>query len=1195
MYDSFDDEEESDEEDLNICYLEPDNIFLYILDTLTLISSFIILFYLPIYLAKRLFFCSKLLDINTFAFYFIDFLYILDLIFNCYRAYYNFDEILVKKYIKIFIHYLKTWLFLDLICSFPVYTILTNYENKCFSGNHYYDYKLVNNGNHSHLYNINLNNMHYFFLLLKVIKTFKIFKNNIAFKKLKKTFYQIDFLNNWGNVLLYALFFFSFLNFLTCFYIFLGRNIDDSWIFANDLEEKNFMDIYTASIYYLVMTVTTVGYGDLLGKSLIEIIFQIIMVIVGTCIYSWLISFVSNYVQKMSEKDEKYQEKLQVLEEIKLNNHIDEKLYNKILRLLNYRKYKEEETEKNVILESLPNSLKNTLLIEMYKTYIDGFSFFKDIENREFIVKIISKLNPIIGIKGDIIIEEGESIEEIIFIKNGVLSLEVWIEMSCPEESIKNYLFENGFINNKRSQILNESSTKSFKNSTISITKPHNLNTTFNHYFEKMDIKNEKALNENKKILKVLDIRKNEHFGDVQMFLNKKSPFYIRVNSRIADLLFLKKLDAINISDRYPDIWKNVIKKPLENSKIISNLTLKTLAMFCNLNGIKTQLFKKKNKNKNYPKYYLNPIINKLESPRKKRTNKTSLNYSEENDIQRIGHHKSLEFKKKNIKNFEFDEDLEENKKNFSKISGFENSSFSFYNKNDDKIKSGEHIGKNKEKKEKISIPNKTKNCYKIIISNMEEKNNNNLINNNKISINKDNSNNNSIINNTNFSTNKDNSSLINNSKVTISKGNNNDNLINKSKIIDNKNNSNNNNLIDNSNLSINKDNNNNLIDNSNLSINKDKNNNNLINKSKISDNNNNSNNKSLINKSKISVNKDENNIKEKENNINKNIESDSNYDFIVNDEIHSDESFNIKIYDDEKSKANNNIKIIPDNIYINNLNINYMGTPPEKKEENPKQIDKKIFSNLKIFSCSTLEIDSSYENINEITNNKYINYYEFRKETKDFLIEKATQYDNKMNFSKYIFKSKITNKFFGAKYSSGIYKSSFGDKNFLLNKNRSFDIKEKNIRKASTKKCNNIFTNESLNNFNNIFRNNNNRIIKRNSSTSCDINELKPIEDINENNDNNFYFKRKKFMTKSNDNNLKKKKKLKELDIISFNIQKTSQNLNQPSEFYAGLFNNLISKDYPKLNLSPNIFKSKQTINSVLEISENKKNELIK
>jgi predicted solute-binding protein len=130
------------------------------------------------------------------------------------------------------------------------------------------------------------------------------------------------------------------------------------------------------------MTVTTVGYGDVIGKSISEIIFQIIMVFAGTCIYSWLITSVSNYVKKMNEKNIKYEEKIQVLEEIKLSCHVNEKLYNKILRLLNYRKYHEEESEKNIILESLPNSLKNTLIIEMYKAYINGFSFFKDIENK---------------------------------------------------------------------------------------------------------------------------------------------------------------------------------------------------------------------------------------------------------------------------------------------------------------------------------------------------------------------------------------------------------------------------------------------------------------------------------------------------------------------------------------------------------------------------------------------------------------------------------------------------------------------------------------------------------------------------------------------------------------------------------------------------------------------------------------------
>ena len=43
--------------------------------------------------------------------------------------------------------------------------------------------------------------------------------------------------------------------------------------------------------------------------------------------------------------------------------------------------------------------------------------------------------------------------------------------------------------------------------------------------------------------------------------------------------------------------------------------------------------------------------------------------------------------------------------------------------------------------------------------------------------------------------------------------------------------------------------------------------------------------------------------------------------------------------------------------------------------------------------------------------------------------------------------------------------------------------------------------------------------------------------------------------------NSTKKRKKNKELDIIQFTIQKSSQNLNQPDAFYAGLFSQLIFK----------------------------------
>ena len=602
VYDSLDDDEESDQEDIYTCYFETGSKYLYILDTITFISSLIILVYFPIYLSKEKYFCNKISDINTIIFYFIDITYIIDLIINFYRSYYNYDEILIKSKIFISIHYLKTWLILDLISSIPLYSIIKYKESKCFGLNIYKDSKLYNNGIHSIYFNTNPQNINYLLMLIKIIKTFKTFSQNLSASKIQEILYNIDFFFNWGDVFLDIFFFFAFLNLAACFFIFIGRNSDNNWISLYGMETNSFINIYLAAIQYLVETVTTVGYGELTGKSMKEIVFQIIMLIFGTCIYSWLISTISNYVKKMNEVNIKYEEKFNILEEIKLKNpNFNEKLYDTIFRLLHYRKYHEEETEIDKLLDSLPNSLKNTLLVRMNKVYTESFSFFKDIENREFIVQVISKLSPVLGIKGDVLIKEGETFDDIIFIKNGILSLEIWIDMNYPKETIQKYLNNNIFNKNNNSK--NEKNAKPLNYYYKDLSKINNKDK----YLD--DDENFKNSNNIKKI-KVLNIRRNEHFGDVYMFLNKKSPLYVRVKSKKADLLLLKKIDALNISYNYPDIWKKILKKPLANSKIITNLTLKTLAIFCNLNGIKSKIFKKKKKPEYFPPYYLIPSIN---------------------------------------------------------------------------------------------------------------------------------------------------------------------------------------------------------------------------------------------------------------------------------------------------------------------------------------------------------------------------------------------------------------------------------------------------------------------------------------------------------------------------------------------------------------------------------------------------------
>ena len=47
--------------------------------------------------------------------------------------------------------------------------------------------------------------------------------------------------------------------------------------------------------------------------------------------------------------------------------------------------------------------------------------------------------------------------------------------------------------------------------------------------------------------IKIVEIRKNEHFGDALMFLNERSPINAKIKTKNAELLMLRKIEAIEI------------------------------------------------------------------------------------------------------------------------------------------------------------------------------------------------------------------------------------------------------------------------------------------------------------------------------------------------------------------------------------------------------------------------------------------------------------------------------------------------------------------------------------------------------------------------------------------------------------------------------------------------------------------------
>ena len=605
VYDSLDDEELAEDAVFDNFYLNPDDKIIYLIDGIILFLTFWGMIYFPLNLVLNN--CDikdtiSSLNFENIAYIFIDLLFICDLIINFFKSFYNFDEQLVTKSEKIFIHYIKGYFIIDLISAIPYYSII----------------KIIAYKNHKNMimpvkctkyYNHEINDTHQMLLLLKLIKLIKcISNNNIVSNYISNELNEIPFFENWSFLLSNILILLLVLHLTACMHIFVASTTFPNWIIQKELQTSPFLEVYLGSVYFLITTVTSVGYGDIIGNSFTEIIFQIFLLMIGIIAYSWLISSLSNYVQENNKQNEAFNQKISLLNEIKLEHpQMPKELYDKIHLHLEYINLGQKK-DKSSLINFLPHTIQKSLLYEMYKPIIENFNFFKDFKNSEFVNRVISKLKPVLAVKNDLLLEQDEIIEDTIFVKQGRLSLEVKIDAEHPEKSVEKLLNEEYFFGIENNEVYQKSTFGGVFNMTVnntnqSIVNKKNLYNLYsgntindnNHKRIKSIITNTNGENEilkhsnintNYIHLRILDIRKNEHFGALLMFLNKRSPLILRVKTKKAELFFLKKIDAVEISTSYPNIWKRVNKKSFHNLKEIKRIMKNIIKHFCETYGI---------------------------------------------------------------------------------------------------------------------------------------------------------------------------------------------------------------------------------------------------------------------------------------------------------------------------------------------------------------------------------------------------------------------------------------------------------------------------------------------------------------------------------------------------------------------------------------------------------------------------------
>ena len=638
--------EENEDEGLDI-YISSESYFILAFDILITFFTFYLLFFNPLRLAERKKYYTEQNKIFMVFNIITEILYILDLLLSFFRTYYDYEYKKITHLHKIIMNYITNDFLMDLIEAIPTYIICKIY---C--------YQDVG-------FNSELSGFEIIMTILQIIKALKILKvlsnngnGNRAVEVLHEKMVGNFFFENLFNIFIFVFKILSFMHVLICIHLFLGWQRYPNWMIHINIMDEDLIIKYISSFYFIIETMTTVGYGDIVCISSIEIFFQLILLSIGIVSYSFIITKFTNYVRKQSKEEIELEKKMTELEQIRIQYPlIPYKLYMKIQNY--FRKKSEKNNNKNEMINlvnNLPDKLKNDMLLLIYRDAINKFYIFKGCNNTDFILQICSAFIQTSVGKETILMPEGKKVENIIFVKEGRLILEANINLANPSESYQRYFRENfKSINLKSFQ--NMRNSKSLTNSAIDYKQIEN-NNYINYLEEKLmdankigkkrnsffdvtrnsvsfqlgDESEEEQEQErsdiikegvNYKHLKILDVRKNEHFGDCLLFLEKNAPLTLKVKSKKAIIFILKKKDALNINNIHHNIMDRIREKSLKNLIALKNRTINILKQYLGnkLNKLKrTQLqnaswFNEKSRNNAMQDItnFLNNSINVLE------------------------------------------------------------------------------------------------------------------------------------------------------------------------------------------------------------------------------------------------------------------------------------------------------------------------------------------------------------------------------------------------------------------------------------------------------------------------------------------------------------------------------------------------------------------------------------------------------
>ncbi|QDZ22193.1 potassium voltage-gated channel protein [Chloropicon primus] len=184
---------------------------------------------------------------------------------------------------------------------------------------------------------------------------------------------------------------------------------------------------YIASFYWALTTLTTVGYGDIQPQTNTERAFVVFVMLGGALMYASIFGNVAVLIQTFDAANARYKEKLDQLKEFATYYDLDEKLHAKLVKYIQKHQHVTNGLDCESFLESFPVSVRGDVAVAMREKFVSEVkrsnTYMGKPEFEVFLKAMLAKMRPQICLKYDYILRKGEVGKEMYFIARGCVGV----------------------------------------------------------------------------------------------------------------------------------------------------------------------------------------------------------------------------------------------------------------------------------------------------------------------------------------------------------------------------------------------------------------------------------------------------------------------------------------------------------------------------------------------------------------------------------------------------------------------------------------------------------------------------------------------------------------------------------------------------------------------------------------------------